>query len=58
MVTGLKEVKLRYDRYQSPHELSPMREGIWTNKTYYLEQPGEPLYRQVNELFDYDRTKI
>jgi hypothetical protein len=33
---GLKEVMLHYDRCESPHELSPMRDGIWAHKTYYL----------------------
>jgi len=27
-------------------------------RTYYLQQPGEPLYHLVNEPFDYDRYKI
>jgi hypothetical protein len=55
---GLKEVKLRYDRYESPHELSPMHEEIWAHETYYFQQRGALLYRLVNELFDYDRSKI
>jgi hypothetical protein len=33
VVTALKEVKLLYDRYETPHELGPMREGIWAQKT-------------------------
>jgi hypothetical protein len=36
VVMGLKEVELYCDRYESPHELSPMREGIWAHRTYYL----------------------
>jgi len=33
---GLKEVMLHYDLYESPHQLSPMRDEIWAHKTYYL----------------------
>ncbi len=27
-------------------------------KTYYLQEPGEPLYHLVNKPFDYDRYKV